>query len=93
MVFFECEIVEVSFRVGDHDQIHFFALVTDFQRCLFIELCQFGPRTRDGDFYFAIVSRDFLSLSGKPLQPLAFRLDHADKQGDAHNTEHEGDVA
>jgi hypothetical protein len=38
MVFFESEIVEVGFGVGDHDQIHFFALVTDLQRCPFIEL-------------------------------------------------------
>ena len=71
MVFFKSEIVEVSLGVGDHDQIHFFALVTNLQRCLFIELWQFGPRTRNGDFYFAIVRSDFLSLSGKPMQTLA----------------------
>ena len=93
MVFFKSEIVEVSFRVGDHDQIHFFALVTDLQRCLFIELWQFRPRARDRDLDFAIVRRDFLSLSGKSMQPLAIRLDHADKQRDAHNTKHKSDVA
>ena len=29
MIFFQSHIAEVSFRVGVHDQIHFFALVTD----------------------------------------------------------------
>ena len=71
MVFFESEIVEVSFRVGDHDQIHFFALVTDLQRCLLVQFGQFGPRTGDRDLDFAIVRSDFLSLSGKPMQTLA----------------------
>jgi hypothetical protein len=35
--FFKSEIVEVGFRVGDHDQIHFCALVPDLKRCLFAE--------------------------------------------------------
>ena len=33
MMFLKSEIVEFSLRVGDHDQIHFFAFVTDLQRC------------------------------------------------------------
>jgi len=65
MVFFQGEIVEASFRVTDYDQIHLFAFVTNLRRCLFIEFWQFDPRTRNGDFYFAIVRSDFLSLSGK----------------------------
>jgi hypothetical protein len=38
MMFFQSHIVEVSFRVGDYDQTHFFALVADLQRCLLVEL-------------------------------------------------------
>ena len=46
-----------------------------------------------GDFYFAIVGCDCLLLSGKPLQPFAIRLDHADKPADARHAEDERDVA
>ena len=60
MVFFESEIFEVSFRVGDHDQIHCIALVTDLQRCLFIELGQFAPRR--GTVTFRLPSSDATSL-------------------------------
>ena len=70
-MFFQSEIIEVSFGVGDHDQIHLFALVAHLQHCPFVELWQFGPRTGDRDLDFAIVRSDFLSLSGKPMQTLA----------------------
>ena len=66
-MFFQSQIGEVSFRVGDYDQIHLFALVADLERCLFIELWQFGPRTRYANAYFAMVRSDFLSLSGEAL--------------------------
>ena len=43
MMFFQSEIIEVSFRVGDYDHVHFFALVSHLQRRFFIELWQFRP--------------------------------------------------
>ena len=93
MVFFKSEIVEVSLRIGDHDQIGFVAFVAHLQRCLLIEFWELRPQTGDRELESAVVGGDFFSLSGKPLQPLAIRLDHADKQRYAHNTEHKSDIA
>src|SRR5262245_27697006 len=55
--------------------MHFFAFVTDLQRCLFIELWQFGPRTRDRDFYFAIVRvRPSIAMPLPPSVPPDLRI-------------------
>ena len=78
-MFFQSHIFYVSFRVRDYDQIHLFALVAHLQRRLLVELGQFRPRAGDSDLDSAIVRSDFLSFSGKPMLPLAVRLDHADK--------------
>ena len=58
MMFLEIKIVEISFRVSDHYQIHFFVFVTDLQRRLFIELWQFGPCAGHCNFHFVIVRCD-----------------------------------
>jgi len=89
----QSQLGDISFRLGNYNQIHSIAIVADLQRGELVEPWHFRPHGGDRDLDFAVVGSDLLSFGGKAMQPLAIRLGHADKQRDAHNTEHKSDVA